>query len=195
LSALRRLWILAGARRLSILAGAISLALGLAACGHKEAHPVVADNEGFYVDAGAVTYQVQLSRELNPYATEDKAYLNGASAGSPRPNEEWFAVFLWAKNQTNTTQTTSDSFDIVDTQGNTYYPVALDPRLNPYAWTSQTLKPLATEPAADSTPSFGPTQGAELLFKINISAYDNRPLTLEIRAPGQANPSTVSLDL
>jgi hypothetical protein len=87
------------------------------------------------------------------------------------------------------------SFDIVDTQGNKYYPVPVNPQVNPYAWTEQTLKPLGTEPAPDTTASFGPTQGRLLLFKINTSAYANRPLTLEINAPGQANPSSVSLDL
>ena len=183
------------ARRLLILACSLPLALGVAACGHKEAHPTVADNEGFYVDAGPITYQVQLSRELNPYNVEDHGYLSGVSTTPPKPDEEWFAVFLWAKNQTNAVHVTSDSFDIVDTQGNTYYPVAINSQVNPYAWTSMALKPNGTEPVPDSTAYFGPTQGGELLFKINTSAYSNRPLTLEIHAPGQANPSTVSLDL
>ena len=52
-------------------------------------------------------------------------------------------MFLWAKNQTHQRAHDHRSFDIVDTQGNKYYPVALDPRVNPYAWTSQTLAPLA----------------------------------------------------
>ena len=42
---------------------------------------------------------------------------------------------------------------------------------------------------------YGPTQGGELLFRINDSAYSNRPLTLEIHAAGQAQPSMISLDL
>jgi hypothetical protein len=60
------------------------------------------------------------------------------------------------------------------------------------------LKPLGTEPAPDSTAYFGPTQGAELLFKLSDSAYSNRPVTLEIHPPAGSNqdhPSTVSLDL
>ena len=57
------------------------------------------------------------------------------------------------------------------------------------------LKPLGTEPAPDSTAYFGPTQGAELLFKLNNSVYSNRPLTLEIYPRGQDHPSSVSLDL
>jgi hypothetical protein len=189
----------ATARRASILAAAVSLALGVGACGNKKAHPTVADanNNGFYVDAGPVTYQLQISRELNQYDIEDRRYLTGLPAGTlpPTANEEWFAVFLWAKNQTSSPQTTTDSFDIVDTQGNRYVPIQLNPQLNAYAWTSQTLLPQGTEPAPGSTASDGPTQGGLLLFKINVSAYANRPLTLEIHAAGQALPSTISLDL
>jgi hypothetical protein len=180
-----------------IVAAVLALALALlaAGCGRKEAHPTIADNEGFYVDAGPVTYQVQLSRELNPFSQEDRQYLVGVTGPAPKPDEEWFAIFLWAKNQSKAPQLTSNSFDIVDTQGNTYHPVAINTHVNPYAWTAQTLKPLQTEPGTDTTASFGPTQGAELLFKINTSAYANRPLTLDIHAPGQPNPSSVTLDL
>jgi hypothetical protein len=189
------------ARRALVLAAAASIALGVGACGNKQAHPTVADanNNGFYVDAGPITYQLQVSRELNPSDVEDRGYLAGLPAATLQPaaNEEWFAVFLWAKNQTSSPQTTTatDSFDIVDTQGNRYLPVTLNPQLNPYVWTSQTLLPQGIEPAPGSTAYFGPTQGGELLFKINTSAYANRPLTLEIHAPGQTLPSTISLDL
>lgn len=180
-------------RPISIIAAAATL-VGVAACG-QEAHPTVADNEGFYVDAGPITYQVQLSRELNPSNAEDKPYLNGVTAPAPAPNEEWFAIFLRAKNQTKSSATTTDSFVLVDTQGNRYYPVQLNPTFDAFAWTPQTLTPSATEPAPDTPASFGPTQGGEVLFKINTSAYANRPLTLEIHASGQATPSTVSIDL
>jgi hypothetical protein len=184
----------ASLRRLSLLAGAVLVVLGTAACG-RIAHPTTADNEGVYVDAGPLSYQVQISRQLNPFNIEDKGYLSGVSAPAPGKNEEWFAVFLWAKNETHSNYVTSTSFDIVDTQGTKYYPVSINSGINPYAWTAQTLKPLGTEPAPDSTAYFGPTQGGELLFKLNNSVYSNRPLTLEIFAPGQARPSSVSLDL
>lgn len=182
-------------RRLVVLLSGLVLALGLSACGHKLSHPTVADTEGVYVDAGPLTYQVQLSRELNPYATEDKQYVAGAQASPPKPDEVWFAVFLWAVNSTKSAATTTDSFDIIDTQGNKYYPVQIHAAVNPFAWTAQTLEPRGTEPGVDTIASLGPTQGKELLFKINISAYSNRPLTLEIYAQGQSTPSSVSLDL
>lgn len=182
------------ARRLLILLSAAVAAVGLSACG-RISHPTSADSEGVYVDAGPITYQVQLSRQLNPYSTEDRSYLTGVSASAPTPNQEWFAVFMWAKNSSSSNQTTTTQFDIVDTQGNKYYPVAINPQVNPFAWTAMTLSHNQTEPTADSAPSFGPTQGGELLFKLNDTIYSNRPLTLEIHAPGQAKASTVSLDL
>ncbi len=46
-------------------------------------------------------------------------------------------MFLWAKNQTHSNATTTDSFDIVDTQGTSYYPVAINSQLNPFAWSSR----------------------------------------------------------
>ena len=186
-------------RRLWILAGALALALGLAACGNKQAHPRVADanNNGGYVDAGPVTYQLQVSRELNQYSTEDSQYVTGLPAGTAQPTstQEWYGVFLWAKNQTSQPQVTTDNFDIVDTQTNRYYPIKLNQQINPYAWTKQALQPLGIEPGPDTTASFGPTQGRLLLFKIDDSAYANRPLTLEIRGPSNQRWATISLDL
>ncbi len=180
-------------RRLVAASLAGALVLGLAAC--QESHPTSGDGEGVYVDAGPITYQVQISRQLNPFSPEDREYINGVSGAGPSPTQMWFGVFLWAKNQTHTNQTTSDSFDIVDTDGNRYYPVAIDPHVNPFAWTSQTLQPNGTEPGPDSVGSFGPTQGDLLLFKLNNTVYSNRPLTLEIYASGEQRPSSVSLDL
>jgi hypothetical protein len=185
------------ASRFRILACALPLVLGLSACGARGGKSTVSDSEGFYVRAGQITYQVEISRQLNPFDIEDKSYLKGIPAGTPavKPDEMWFAVFLWAKNQSKTTATTSNSFTITDTQGNVYHPLALDPSVNPFAWTPQTLQPLGTEPAPDSPASTDPAQGGELLFQINVSAYADRPLTLDINAAGQPHPSTVTLDL
>jgi hypothetical protein len=183
------------------LLAALVLAVGLGACGigTKEAHPRVADanNNGGYVDAGPVTYQLQISRELNPYATEDAQYLKGLPAGTvpPTSTQLWYGVFLWAKNQTSQPQTTTDRFEITDTQGTTYFPLKLDTSVNPYAWTSQRLQPLAIQPGPDTTASFGPTQGQLVLFKIGTSAYANRPLILHILGADNQTLATISLDL
>ena len=183
-------------RRLLTLAAAAALAAGLAACG-KSNHPDTAENDGVYINAGPITYQLQVSRELNQYAVEDKQYLTGLPPGaiSLPSNQLWYMVSLWAKNQTSRPVETSDSFDIVDTQGNHYYPVHVNPSVNQYAWTAQSLGPGAVEPGPDTTASFGPTQGALLLFRLNTTVYDNRPLTLEIRGPTGKVWGTIALDL
>jgi hypothetical protein len=177
---------------------AAALSLSVSACGltNRKEHPTVADGEQLYVDAGPITYQVQITRELNPYSTEDAQYLAGVSGAQTLPSSQlWFAVFLRALNQSGHTQTTTNSFQIVDSEGTVYHPVALNPSVNPYAWTSMQLQPNAIEPNPDSTAAYGPTQGGLILFKLNDSIFSNRPLTLDISAPGQAKPTTVSLDL
>jgi hypothetical protein len=185
------------ARRLAILVCALGLALGLGACG-QVSQPSSSDNDGVYVDGGPITYQLQISRELNPWATEDKQYLvglpSGVTATGLTPNQLWYGVFLWAKNQTKQTQVTSDNVDIEDTQGDHYYPLRLDTAINQWAWTAQTLQPSGIEPGPDTTASFGPTQGGLLLFKLPTTVYSNRPLTLQIH-PAQGKTAGISLDL
>lgn len=183
--------------RLGVLACTLALAFGLAACG-KSNDPPTGENNGVYVTAGPITYQLQISRQLNQYATEDRQYVAGLPSGTSAtlsPTQLWYGVFLWAKNQTNRPQKTTDNFDIVDTQGDHYYPIAVNPSLNPYAWTAESLPPGQTEPAPDTAASFGPTQGGLLLFKLDTSVYDSRPLTLEIKGPSGRIWGTIELDL
>lgn len=193
-------------RRSLIALCGILLVLGLTACGNH--HPRMgqstgqnvadANNDGGYVDAGPITYQLQISRELNQYGVEDSQYLKGLPAGvSPSigPTQLWYGVFLWAKNQTEHPQTPSDNFEIVDTQGNTYRPIALDQQANPFAWTARKLQPLETYPIPNSVASEGPTQGGLLLFKVSDSVYSNRPLTLYILGADNKKLGSISLNL
>ena len=106
------------ARRVWILVCALALAVGLGACG-QVSDPSSSENDGVYVDAGPITYQLQISRQLNQYAVEDRQYLAGlpAGQGTLTPDQLWYGVFLWAKNQTNQYHATADKFTIVDTTG------------------------------------------------------------------------------
>jgi hypothetical protein len=196
-------------RRLWILACALAVALAVAACGGSDhssttltgtlaGHEVGNEvNNGSYIQAGPITYQLQVSRELNPYSVQDTWYVRGLPAGFPPPtaNQFWYGVFLWAKNQHHKAYRTSDNFKIVDTQGNTYYPIRLNPVLNPYAWTSQLLGYERTYPVPDSVQSEGESQGGLLLFKLNSSAYANRPLTLYVLNRRGQKLGSISLDL
>lgn len=195
-------------RRPLALLCALVAALALSACSLAH-HPHVAggeqtgqdsadaNNNGAYVFAGPITYQLQISRELNQYSIEDSQYVKGLPSGTTQPgaNQIWYGVFLWAKNQTNRTQTVSDNFEIEDTQHTIYRPIKLNPALNPFAWTAQTLPPLATEPGTDTIMSHGPTQGGELLFKVSSDVFSNRPLTLYILGANNQKIGAISLNL
>ena len=178
-------------RRLLALA---PLSLAIAACGSHHSNYADANNIGTYVKAGPVTYQLEVSRELNPYSHEDSGYL----AGLPRkdaalaPDQIWLGVFVWAKNTTHQPQQTTAAFDVVDTQGAVYTPIAYT---NPYVWTSQMLAPGAVEPAPNTTAGYGPTQGGMLLFKVSTQVYSNRPLTLRIYGNTGKVWATIALDL
>jgi hypothetical protein len=149
------------------------------------------------VNAGPITYQLQVSRELNPFATEDRQYLAGlpSGAGSIGANQLWYGVFLWAKNQSHRPQLTASRFDIVDSNGDRFSPVRLNAELNAYAWTPQLLRASASQPLPSTTAYAGPTGGNLLLFKLPTSVYSNRPLTLQIYPSGSSKPSAISLDL
>ncbi len=191
------------AYRLPLLLAVAALAVGVSGCGILKRTDQTGVSEGQlaaggepYFWAGPVTYQVQISRQLNPYDAEDVQYLAGvAGAQNLSAQQFWFGVFLWAKNQTNRYVTTTDTFKLVDSNGDVFTPVQLNPNVNPYAWTSQTLSPDGIEPVADSTASDGSTGGGLILFKLTQNVYSNRPLTLEVFAPGSSKPSMVSLDL
>ena len=183
--------------RVFFVAAALAAALVLSACGGKvdTGTNASADNNGIYVSLNGIYYQLQISRELNQYSPEDHGYLAGVGNHPPAAAQLWYGVFLRAMNRSHHTQSTvgPSDFDIRDTQGNVYHPVTIDPSTNPFVWTAQSLQPLQTEPLPDTTASFGPTQGALLLFKLNTSIYSNRPLTLNIHSG--SHTATVSLNL
>lgn len=189
--------------RLSLLLAVGALAVGVSGCGveHRINQSGVSQDELSagaepYFDVGPVTYQVQVSRQLNPYDPGDVQFLAGVpGAQNLNAQEFWFGVFLWAKNQTSRNVKTADTFKLVDSSGDVFTPTRISASVNPYAWTSQTLSPDGIEPVADSTASDGSAGGGLILFKLNQSVYSNRPLTLEIFAPGSTKPSKVSLDL
>jgi hypothetical protein len=187
-------------RRSLIALVGLLLAVGLAACGHQSQHQNFADanNDGDYVSAGYITYQLQISRELNQYGTEDSSYLKGLPPGVSAnlgPNQLWYGVFLWAKNQSGRPARTTDNFEVIDTQGNVYRPVKLDTEVNPFAWVSQVLVNQEIEPGPNTVAASGPTQGGLLLFKMSSAVYSNRPLTLWILGADNRKLGGISLNL
>jgi hypothetical protein len=191
------------ALRLPLLLAASAIAIGVSGCSleHRTNQTGVSQDELSaggepYFWAGPVTYQVQVSRQLNPYDSVDVQYLAGVKGAQDLSGQQfWFGVFLWAKNQSKRIATTADTFKLVDSNGDVFTPVPLNASVNPYERTAQKLSPDAIEPAANSTASSSSNGGGMVLFKLNQNVYSNRPLTLEVFAPGSSKPSKVSLDL
>ena len=186
--------------RTVLVAACLAVAATTSACGSEE-KVTFAPNEGTYVDIGSTAYQVQISRALNPKSPEDPSYLVGLPAAQKRPlapGEEWFAVFLRAQNYGDKPQTLANKFRIFDTEGKSWTPVTLSSD-NQFAWNpTEALVPDYIYPAPSAIAGSGPVrQGSLLLFRINDSVYQNRPLILEIFDPADPTKvaARVSLDL
>ena len=191
-----------GATRKTLLSALAALALvALGGCGSshsKVTGGTYAGESGAnapYLDVGPLTYQVQLSRQLNPYDTEDEAYLRGLTPAQRRlePNQEWFAVFVQVYNHDSHSHLAASDLTIADTQSNRYAPITPD-ATNEFAYRGGLVAGKGRLPVLDSVAANGATQGAMLLYKILIVSLDNRPLTFRIVDP--INPAlTASAEL
>jgi hypothetical protein len=168
----------------------VAAALAIGACGESHTRVTTGTYAGEsganapYLDVGPLTYEVQLSRQLNPTNTEDASYLQGLSPAQQKlaPGQEWFAVFVQVYNNTSKPLLSSGQMTITDTQGNTYSPIT-PAQVNAFAYHQAVVPAKGKLPVPDSTASAGPTQGALLLYKIQTVSLDNRPLELRIVDP------------
>jgi hypothetical protein len=183
--------------RTALLATAVAASLFAAGCGNKESVVTEAKTEGIWIDAGPLDYHIQGSRLLESGLVPDVSYLKGLPKGSAQPTgkEVWFAIFLRIENRTDKPALTSDDFEIVDTQGTTFRPYALDTNVNPFAYKPMTLQPNQVIPVPDSAQDFNSFSGAELLFKLPLTSYQNRPLAFKIHSPDGSAPAEASVDL
>jgi hypothetical protein len=184
-------------RRARLIALLCASALVAAGCGSKEAIVTEAETEGVTVDVAGLSYQVQISRYLNPYDVEDAYYLRGLPAGSkldPGRDEVWFGIFMRVKNFTDQTRTAASGFTITDTENNKFQPIPLDGKQNPFLYEPLPIPHAGVLPEAESPAANGPIQGSEILFRIKTDSLQNRPLVLHIEGPA-ASEATVDLDL
>jgi hypothetical protein len=188
--------------RKTILVALASLAtVGVGACGESHTRVTTGTYAGAsgknapYLNVGPLVYEVQISRELNPYDTEDSAYLAGLTPAQQQlhPGEEWFGVFMQVYNNTSVPHPVATDLAVYDTEGNVYYPIVPD-ATNLFAYRAGYVAPNNRIPAPDTVASEGPTQGAVLLYKIKVLSLSNRPLTLKIVDPGDA-AQTASAEL
>ena len=188
-------------RKCSLLVVAVLAALALAACGDSHTRVSGGTYAGElgagapYLNVGPLIYQVQLSRQLSPFDIEDAAYLQGLAATQRKlaPGQEWLGVFVQVYNNTARALPAANNLTITDTQGITYTPIVPNAS-NQFAYRGGTVPPKGRLPLLDSIAGAGPTQGALLLYKIQIVSLDNRPMKVTIVDPTDAS-QTASAEL
>lgn len=190
-------------RKLPLAVLALLAVLLLSACGDSHTKVTTGTYAGEsganapYLDIGPLSYEVQLSRQLNPTNSEDASYLKGLTPAARQlaPGQEWFAVFLQVYNHTGQELAAATTITISDTQANTYTPVVPD-QTNEYAFRGGLVPAKGQLPQLDTTAALGPSQGSMLLYKIQVVSLDNRPLELKITSPTDlAESATAELDV
>jgi len=177
-------------RSSSLLALLALAALLLGACGSSHTRVTTGTYAGEngagapYLNVGPLVYEVQQSRQLSPFDSEDANYLQGISRAQRTlpPGEEWFAVFLQVFNNTDTPYPSASEVVLVDTENNVYTPLTLE-ATNEYAYRPKNVPGRGRLPELDTVAAEGPTQGALLLYKIKTVSLQNRPLTIKIVDP------------
>ena len=168
-----------------------------AACGSEEELHVI---EGEPLETGDVSYNVQITRFLNPDDPEDQGYLVGQER--LEPGKGYLGVFLTIENEGDEAFDVPSEFIVTDTEGTEHEPI---PSTSPYALqlpgqepdfgtltesdedleTVEDLQPLEVPadgeiPIPDTTAAEGVIGGALLLFVVEQQVTENRPLELEV---------------
>ena len=176
-------------RRLTSAMIALVLALSfiLAACGEEETTEVV---EGEPLELGELSYNVQITRFLNPDDVEDQEYLVGQPP--PETGKDYLGVFMVVENEDkDEAHPSATKYTVHDTQDQRYQPLESD---SPYALDIGADVPGEGQlPILDTTAQTGPNQGSLLIFEIDETASENRPLKLLI--DGEDSSGEVILDL
>jgi hypothetical protein len=177
-------------RRIVILPLLLLALVGLAAansgCGEEETAEA---KEGEPLELGELSYNIQITRELNRFSPEDAAYLEGAPR--IRPNQEFLGVFLQVTNQGDEDTVVPGPLEVIDTRGTVYEQVPLENE-----WALRPDMPIAageTLPGPESVARNAPIEGLLALFAVDESANENRPLVLEV--PGPDGHGEIVLDL
>jgi hypothetical protein len=183
--------------RLVLLSLAALAALAAGGCGNKVDTAIVGETEGIYVGVDGLTYQVQISRILNPASNEDQGYLKGLPEGEAEPAEDevWFGVFMRVENEGDEPREAVEEFRITDTQEEVFEPLELDTDINVFAYEAGPVEPGELLPPPNSPASDNTIQGALLLFRMKVESLGNRPLELEIESATGGDNAIVDLDI
>jgi hypothetical protein len=172
-----------------MLAAALVAGVVLSGCDTNPESDLSVD-EGQPMKLGDLLYNVEISRFLNPRDPEDSAYLAGQP---PPPNDKlYLGVFMLVQNEGDTAQEVPSDFKVVDTEGTEFKPIPSQSlfalKLGGKVGGKQQL------PEPESTAANGPIQGSMVLFLIDQSATEDRPLTLDIPS-SSGSGGEVELDI
>lgn len=178
-------------RRLTIAACLLAVAapLGLAACGDEEPGVDEPAREGLALELDGVTYNVFITRQLNPRVPPDGAYVTDEAP----PGEALYGIFIQVCNHSDEAHETVSDFIVKDNQENEFEPEEL-PADNHFAYSPRTLNPDECIPEAGSVAQLGPSAGSMLLFQFPLETTENRPLELEMEGEG-GETLTFELDI
>ena len=152
----------------------VVLAGVLSACGAEEESEAA---EGEPIEVAGLSYNVQITRFLNPDDTEDAEYLAGMPP--PPPGTEYLGVFLVVENESDEPRPSATNYTVVDTLHIEYDFLESE---SPYALDVGAEVPAEGQlPIPDTTAATGPNQGSLLIFEVADDVGDNRPLRLEIQ--------------
>jgi hypothetical protein len=167
---------------------ALFAALAVASCGGEEPGGTEG-SEGEPVVLDDVSYNVGITRPLNPDDPEDVEYLVGQPQA--RSGTYYLGVFIEIINESDETKTTAHTYTVLDTLDNEYHPVPTD---SPYALDiGRELDADGQLPVPDTTAETGPNQGSLIIFHVDDSVSDNRPLMLEIESGGETGEVTLDI--
>jgi hypothetical protein len=159
---------------ISLLA-ALALAGALSACGEEEETEVV---EGEPVEVAELSYNIGLTRFLNPDDNEDAEYLVGLPEA--KPGTSYLGVFLTIENETSEPQASAHRYTVHDTLDTKYEPVESE---SPYALeVAAEVPPEGELPLPDTTAATGPNHGSLLIFLVDDEVSENRPLRLGVES-------------
>jgi hypothetical protein len=175
----------------AIAAAVVAIAAGVVLSGCDTA-PENADQvtEGQGIKLDDLLFNVQISRELNPGDTEDKAYLVGQKPLGP--DQYYFGVFMRIQNEGDASAQVPTDMSVVDTVGDAFKPLQSNSLFA--LKLGDTIHAGDEVPAGESVAANGPIQGSMVLFRIDSSAIQDRPLTLHITT-STGSAGEVELDL
>jgi hypothetical protein len=175
----------------AVLAAVVAIAAGVVLSGCDTA-PENADQvtEGQGIKLDDLLFNVQITRELNPFDTEDKAYLVGQKPLGP--DQYYLGVFMRVDNEGDASATVPTDMSVVDTVGDTFRPL---PSNSLFALKlGDTIHGGDQLPEGESVAANGPIQGSMVLFRITGAAFEDRPLTLHITT-STGSAGEVELDI